>query len=144
VRRPPAAVLAACALAAVLAACGGEAGDLMLVQRSGSVPGAAVQLRFTVDGRVGCSRDAPLRDLPSAQTIDVRAIERALAGDQKPGPATRHVELPPGPGSVLRYRASMEAGSVAFSDTSRGQPPAFFRLAKLTRDVSRGVCGNAR
>jgi hypothetical protein len=128
----------------VAGGCGGEAGDLMLVERSGSIPGARLQLRFTVDGRVGCSQGAGLRELTSAQTIDARAIERALAGDEQPGPAARHVSLAPGPGSILRYRASMEAGSVAFSDTSRGQPPAFFRLAKLTRDVSRDVCGNRR
>jgi hypothetical protein len=33
---------------------------------------------------------------------------------------------------------------VAFSDTSRGQQPAFFQTAQLTRDVARGVCRLAR
>jgi hypothetical protein len=132
-------------LAAVLApaACGGEAGDLMLVQRSGSIPGARLDLRFTEDGRVGCDRGA-LRQLTSPQTIEARALQRMLAGDKHPGPASRHVDLPPGPGSILRYRVSMQAGDVAFSDTSRGQPPAFFRIAKLTRDVARGICGRPR
>ncbi len=35
-------------------------------------------------------------------------------------------------------------GTVAFSDTSAGQPQTFYRLAKLTRDVARGACGLAR
>ena len=30
------------------------------------------------------------------------------------------------------------------ADTSRGQPAAFFQVAKLTRDVARGTCGLRR
>jgi hypothetical protein len=48
--------------------------------------------------------------------------------------------LPARPGSVLRYRARVEAGTVTFADTSRPQPPAFFEIQKLTRDVARSVC----
>ena len=36
-----------------------------------------------------------------------------------------------------------EDGSVAFSDTSRGQPQVFYAVAKLTRDIAKGVCGLA-
>jgi hypothetical protein len=139
-----AALLAAVIAVTATAGCGAEPGDLMLVQRSGSIPGAKVELRFTQDGRVGCARDAALRQLTSTQTIDARAVHRALAGDKRPGPATRHVRLRSGPGSVLRYHASMEAGDVAFADTSARQPAAFFELARLTRDVSKGICGNPR
>jgi hypothetical protein len=38
----------------------------------------------------------------------------------------------------------LEDGAVRFADDSRGQPPALFRLAKLTRDVARGPCRLAR
>ena len=38
----------------------------------------------------------------------------------------------------------MEAGSVAFSDTSRGNPPEFLRLAAFTKDVAERVCGIVR
>jgi hypothetical protein len=138
-----AAVLAAAALLAA-AGCGGEAGDLLAVERSGSIPGARLELRVTVDGRAACNRGA-LRQLPSDQVIAARRIERALAGEQDaPGPAARDVRLRPGPGSILRYRARVEAGTVAFADTSRGQPPAFFEVAKLARDVARGTCGLRR
>jgi hypothetical protein len=37
-----------------------------------------------------------------------------------------------------------EKGSVSFSDTSAHQPSAFYRLAKLTRDIARGPCGLPR
>ena len=136
-------VLCAFALAVVLAGCGGEAGDLMLVRRSGSIPAARLDLRFTEDGRVGCNRGA-LRELTSAQTLQARDLERRLAGSDGDGPAARHVDLPPGPGAVLRYRVSMPAGSVAFSDTSRGQPATFREVAQLTREVARTVCHKPR
>jgi hypothetical protein len=138
-----AAVLAALALGLALPACGGEAGDILFVKRTGSIPGAALELRFTEDGRVACNRGG-LRQLTSAQTIEARAIQRALAGKNDDGPATRHVSLPPGPGTILRYQVRLQAGSVAFSDTSRGQQPAFFQTAQLARDVARGVCRLAR
>ena len=126
------------------AACGGEAGDLLAVERTGSIPGARLALRFTVDGRVACNRGA-LRDLPSEQVLEARRIERELAGEEDdPGPAARGVRLPAGPGWILRYRARTEAGTVAFADTSRRQPEVLFEIAKLTRDVARGACGLRR
>jgi hypothetical protein len=138
-----AAVLVALALGLVLPGCGGEAGDILFVKRTGSIPGAGLELRFTEDGRVACNRGA-LRQLTSAQTIESRAIQGALAGKNDDGPATRHVSLPSGPGTILRYQVRLQAGSVAFSDTSRGQPPAFFQTAQLTRDVALGICRLAR
>ena len=142
--RGAAALCAALALAcAVAAGCGGEAGDLMLVRRSGSIPDARLELRFTEDGRVACNR-RPLRELTSAQTLEVRGLQRDLAGKNGDGPATRRVDLPPGPGAILRYRVSMEAGHVAFSDTSRGQPKTFYEVAQLTRDVARTICHQPR
>jgi hypothetical protein len=135
---------AAIALAALsLAGCGGEPGDLMLVQRGGSIPGARLELRFTVDGRVQCDRDE-LRELTSAQTLRARDLQRRLAGKEDDGPAARNLRLPPGPGAIMRYRVSMQGGSAAFSDTSRGQPRAFYELALLTRQVAKTICGRPR
>jgi hypothetical protein len=142
--RRAAALAAAVPLALLAAGCGGEAGDLLLVQRTGTIPGARLDLRITFDGRASCDR-GPLRSLTSAQTIEARDLERRLTGeDDEQGPARRGVVLPPGPGSIMRYRVRMEAGSVAFSDTSPGQPQEFFRIAKLTRDVAQDVCGRPR
>ena len=133
---------AAAALAAVaalaIAGCGGEAHDLFLVQRAGSIPGARLALRVTDDGRASCNR-RPLVDITSAQLIDAREIER----DLEPL-ARRRFALRPGPGSVLRYRVVLEDGTVRFADTSRGQPAPLFAVAKLTRDIARGACRLAR
>jgi hypothetical protein len=131
------AVLAA-ALAAAACDSGAPAHDLFLVQRSGAIPGARLALRVTDDGRASCNR-GPLVEISSADLITARDIERKLEPLAKRGFALR-----PGPASVLRYRVRLEDGAVRFADDSRGQPPALFRLAKLTRDVARGSCKLAR
>jgi hypothetical protein len=140
VRRRAAALAGGVAVALALAACGAgaPAHDLFLVQRAGSIPGARLALRVTDDGRASCNR-GPLVDITSAQLIAARELQRDLDPLAK-----RRFALAPGAGSVLRYRVVLEDGAVRFADDSRGQPPALFRLAKLTRDVARGACGLAR
>jgi hypothetical protein len=149
--RPPAARSwpAALALLAALAAlavagCGTPSADLFVVQRTGSIPGAKLNLRVTDGGQVSCD-GGKLRDISSAQLIDARAILEGLQGKKdETGPADRNLHLPARPGSILSYRVRTEDGTVAFSDNSPRQPHAFFALAKLTRDIARGVCGRPR
>jgi hypothetical protein len=142
VSRPAAraAATGAVSLAAALAlgGCGAAAHDLFLVQRGGAIPGARLALRVTDDGRASCNR-GPLVEITSAQLIAARELQR----DLEPL-ARRRFALPAGRGSVLRYRVVLEDGAVRFADDSRGQPPALFGVAKLTRDVARGPCGLAR
>jgi hypothetical protein len=134
--------LAGAALAA--AGCGGPSADLYLVERTGSTPGARLSMLVGDGGSVSCNR-GPQEPITSAQLIEARAIADGLNGDEEePGPAMRGVELAPQPGSVLRYRVRSEAGVVAFSDNSQGQPEAFYRLARLTRRLAKEACGLAR
>ena len=130
------AALAAAALA--VTGCGTEPADLFVVDRAGEIPGARLNLRVTDDGRASCNR-RPLVDITSAQLVDARDIER----DIEPL-AARELALRARPGSILRYRVETEQGTLRFADTSRGQPPPLFALAKLTRDVARDACGLAR
>ena len=132
------AIAAAVGVAATGCGAGAPARDLFLVQRSGAIPGARLALRVTDDGRASCNR-GPLVDITSAQLIAAREIERDLEPLAK-----RRFALRPGRASVLRYRVVLEDGAVRFADDSHGQPPALFRLAKLTRDVARGSCRLAR
>ena len=53
-------------------------------------------------------------------------------------------EVQDGPRSQLRYRARMEAGTVSFADTSKGNPKSFLELAAFTKDVAEDVCGIER
>ena len=140
------AVLLAVAAVASAGCNGPRPADLFVVQRSGSIPGAKLSLRVIDDGHVSCNRGAP-KPISSAQLIDARELRRELDGDQSKeqvGLAERHLDLKPGAISTLSYRVRSEQGTVAFSDTSPRQPQAFYRLAKLTRDLAQGPCGLPR
>jgi hypothetical protein len=140
----PALGLASLAACALLVACGSPSADLYLVERAGSTPGARLTMLVGDGGSVRCNR-GPQEEITSAQLIEAREIATELNGDEEePGPAARGVELAPQPGSILRYRVRSEAGVVAFSDNSKGQPEAFYRLARLTRRLAKEACGLAR
>jgi hypothetical protein len=146
-RAPLAGAATLAATGALAAGCTGPTpADLFVVQRTGSITGAALTLRITDDGGVYCNRDGVRHEVTSEQLIEARALRRDLDGvqDKTVGLAERHLQLPPGRITTLSYRVRSEKGTVAFSDTSAHQPQAFYRLAKLTRDVARGPCGLAR
>lgn len=124
-------------LLALLAGCGTAGADLMVVQRSGSIPGAGLRMRVIDDGRVECN--GARHDLSSAQLIAARDVARDLAG-----PARRRTRLAPGPGAILRFRIRTADGAVAFSDTSPRQPRVFYRAAQLVRTIAKGACGLPR
>lgn len=143
-KRSTAVALAAACAAVALAGCGAPSGDLFVVTRSGSIPGARLTMLVGDGGTVRCN-GGPEHELTSEQLIDARKIAFELNGDeQDPGPATRSVRLPPGPATIMRYVVRSEQGTVAFSDTSRKQPQAFYDVAKLTRDFAKGPCGLPR
>lgn len=121
----------------VLTACGTPAGDLMVVERSGSIPGADLSLRVVDDGQVECNGER--HDLASEQLIAAREVVRDLAE-----PAQAGVSLPPGASTILRFRIRTKDGVVGFSDTSPGQPDAFYRAAQLVRDIAQDACGLQR
>jgi hypothetical protein len=140
------AVLAVVTAAAAAGCNGPRPADLFVVQRSGSIEGARLTLRVTDDGGAYCNGGGRT-EITSGQLIDARELRRELDGDhakEKVGLAERHLDLKPGAISTLSYRVRSEKGTVAFSDTSARQPQAFYRLAKLTRDVARGACGLPR
>jgi hypothetical protein len=149
VPRLAAPAVAACtvALALVSAGCNGpRPADLFVVQRSGSIEGARLTLRITDDGGAYCNGGGR-REVTSAQLIDARELRRELDGQPdkgKRGLAAQHLDLKPGAVTTLSYRVRSEQGTVVFSDTSPHQPQAFYRLAKLTRDIARGPCGLPR
>lgn len=128
----------AAALAALaLAGCGTESPDLFEVRRSGPDPAANLTMIVSDGGTVTC--DGEQHALDDERLLRARELERALSE-----PAELGIELPPGPGADLSYRVRLEAGTVAFSDTSRGNPQPFFELAAFTKDVAERVCGIIR
>ncbi|MDA0164521.1 hypothetical protein OM076_29895 [Solirubrobacter ginsenosidimutans] len=131
------AALSSAALVIVAAGCGGPAGDLFEVTRSGADRNANITLVVSDDGFVTC--DGVKKELPP--TLLLRA--RQLARDLSPQ-AELNLTLPAGPNSVLSYKARMAAGDIAFADTSRPLPASFTRLTAYTSDVAKQVCGKSR
>jgi hypothetical protein len=120
-----------------LAGCGTPGADLMVVSRSGSIPGADLEMRVIDDGQVICNGKS--HDLTSDELIDAREVVRELGK-----PASEGVNLPPGHPTILRFRITTEDGIVDFSDTSKGQPQVFYRAAQLIRTIAKGACGLER
>jgi hypothetical protein len=130
-------VLPVAALLAALCGCGTASPDLFVVERSGADRNANVELLVSDGGSVKCNgKEHPL---DADRLLTARQLQRDLAPQ-----AELSIELPPGPGTQLSYRVSMETGTIAFSDRSRGVPSTFQRLAAFTKDVTERVCGIER
>lgn len=129
--------LVAATLAAVLAGCGSRPPDLMVVKRSGADPNANVEVLVNDGGSVKCNGSE--HELDGERLLTARRLVRDLEKQ-----AELHIELPPGRGTQLSYRVTMEAGTIAFSDRSEGVPSTFQRLAAFTKDVIEDVCGIER
>ncbi|HET8953657.1 MAG TPA: hypothetical protein VFN44_24255 [Solirubrobacteraceae bacterium] len=125
------------ALGVAVAGCGTPPPDLFEVKRTGEGPNANVDVVVNDGGSVSCNgKEHPL-------DADLLLRARQILRDLQPQ-AELHLELPRGPRSQLRYRARMEAGTVAFADTSPGNPKSFLALAAFTKDVTEDVCGLER
>jgi hypothetical protein len=135
-RRAAAAAIAAAAVAA--AGCGTPSPDLFVMTRTGSIPGARLTLRVDDGGQVSCN-GGPKRELGSDRLLTARQLVR----DFEPAARSSAV-LAQGPNGVLSYRFRLEAGTVAFGDTSRGQSPVMRRSQAFVRDVAKRVCGLVR
>lgn len=120
-------------LSLLLAGCGGPAGDLFEVQRSGSDRAANLTLVVSDDGFVTC--DGAKKTLPPNLLLRARQLTRDMSPQ-----AELNLALPAGPGTVLTYKARMAAGTITFADTSRPLPSSFTELTVYTKDVAEQVC----
>ena len=126
---------------------GGPPGDVFIVKRDGSVPGAKLKLQISDDGGVYCN-DGDREDITSDQLIEAREIRRILDGnprepEQTPGIARENLSLPPNGPTIYSFKVRAKEGTFNFRDTSRGQPVTG-RIIKLTRDIAKQSCGLAR
>lgn len=148
----PALILTCVVATGALAACGTPSPDLFVLERTGTVAGARLSLRVQDGGEVTCNGKSSGM-ITSDQLIAARELVRELGGGavdrqndvtSDNGPLDRDLVLPPGPTSVFRYRMRAEEGTIAFSDTSKGQPSSFYKLAQLVRGIAKGACGLPR
>jgi hypothetical protein len=133
VRRCACAAALACASGA--AGCGGiKAPDLFLVQRSGSVPGAALTLLVNEEGGVHCNGG------PEGKLADPDLIKARDISEQLKGPSAGRLSLPPGRESIFSYYVRDESGSVSFHDDSPRQPKVLRELQAFVLATAKGVC----
>jgi hypothetical protein len=126
--------VAGLALATLTVGCGAPSADLFEVVRSGADRNANVRLLVSDDGTVRCNRRKPVA-MGAKRLLRARELARDLETKAALG-----LELPRGRGSILSYRARLEAGTISFSDRSRGIPKSFQQLAAFTSDVAEQVC----
>jgi hypothetical protein len=132
-RAPAALVVLVAGLA--LAGCGGiTAPDLFIVNRTGSGAGGPLTLLVNEEGVVHCNGTMAPK-LSDSQLVQARAIQEDLHD-----PASKHLSLPPMPGSVLSYYVRDQDGTVRFSDNSRAQPPVLRNLALFVLQTAQQVC----
>jgi len=134
------AAVAALLTALAVTGCGSPSPDLFEVTRSGRDRNANLRLVVSDGGGVRCN-DREEKALDADRLLDARQLARDLETQAALG-----LELPPAKGSdpTLSYRVRLEDGTIAFSDTSRGRPPSFDRLAAFTKAVAEDVCGVER
>ena len=124
------------AVGLLAAGCGaGEsAADLFVIQRSGSTPHARLTLLVNEEGGVNCNGGAT-RHLADPQIVKADGIKEELEK-----PASSHLSLPPGTGSVLSYYVRDENGTVRFSDNSAHQPAVLHQLQLFVLQTAQQVC----
>ena len=127
-------------LAVALAGCGTPSPDLFEVDRSGADRNANVTVVVNDGGEVTCNGKEHALD--AKRLLAARQVLRDLEPQ-----AELHLDLPRGPRQPSCPTASrMEAGTVAFSDTSQGQPRELPRARRVHegRDRARVRAGARR
>jgi len=135
-RRAP--VLAALAAMIGAGGCGADYPDLLVVDRTGSLPGARLTLLVNDGGTVRCNGGEP-RQLPARLLLDARTIARDLAEE-----AADDLALPASRDALLRYRLRTQDGTVTFSDVDAVTRPKLAPVIVFTRAVAQDVCGLSR
>ena len=119
--------------AALLAGCGGSAGELITISTSarGEQP---QRLVVTGDGRGSCDGGAE-EVLPSAHVIDAREVERELKRAAKD-----RASFTDGPRGARRYVVSTNDGIVTFVEGARDAPTAVAKAIVLRQELKRDLC----
>ena len=127
---------AAAATVAAVAACGSPSADLFELERTGKGRGAKLTLLVSDGGMVTCNGKQPVA-LDAERLLAARELARDLETQAALG-----LQLKAGAKekTTFSYEARLEEGTIAWSDSSRGIPPAYTRLAGFARGVAKGVC----
>jgi hypothetical protein len=135
--RGPLAAAVALLLGAGLAGCGTPSPDLFVMKRSGTVPGAKLDLLVS-DQTTRCN-GGPVKELTSAQILEARGILRELLDVQ-----AGNVTVPKAPpAQIFSFAVTTEKGTLRYPDTAQ-RPTILPRLTLFVRRVAIDTCGLRR
>jgi hypothetical protein len=121
-------------LGVAVAGCGGPPADLFVANRTGSVPGAKLEMLVS-DGSVRCNGGEE-HEISSAQVLEGRAIATDLE-------TVKQSDIPPAKPGIFAYEVRSEWGTIRFADRNT-TPSVLPRIVRLVRDLARTECGLVR
>jgi hypothetical protein len=121
-------------LGVLVAGCGGPPADLFVANRTGSVPGAELEMLVS-DGSVRCNGGEE-HEISSAQVLEGRAIATDLE-------TVKQSDIPPAKPGIFAYEVRSEWGTIRFADRNTS-PSVLPRIVRLVRDLARTECGLVR
>jgi hypothetical protein len=129
----PAWLIAAAALPAALAGCGGiKSPDIFAMTRSGGA--RTVTLVVNDSGSVRCNGGRP-QSISDSVLLQAREVANDLHDD-----ASKQLRLAAAPGSVYAYRYRSGDGSIVFADTATGAHPEIARAVLLFTKLVAAHC----
>ena len=127
-------VLVLALLAVAVTGCGGPPADLFVANRTGSVPGAKLEMLVS-DGSVRCNGGKE-HEISSAQVLEGRAIATDLE-------TVKQSDIPPEKAGIFAYKVRSESGTIRFVDRNTS-PSVLPHIVRLVRDLARSECGLVR
>ncbi len=136
VRRPLAALAAACVATSLAGCFNVQSPDLFLLTRTG----AAGKLTLLVNdgGTIRCDGRAA-KPLPDSLLIQARGVTSNLNTD-----ATHHLRIAPGAGSVSTYTVKLQNGTISFPDTAARTHSELAQIELFAVRAAQGPCGSKR
>jgi hypothetical protein len=121
-------------LVVAVAGCGGPPADLFVANRTGSVPGAKLEILVS-DGSVRCNGGKE-HEISSAQVLEGRAIATDLE-------MVKQSDIPRVKPGIFAYKVRSEWGTIRFVDRNT-TPSVLPHIVRLVRDLARTECGLVR
>jgi hypothetical protein len=121
-------------LVVAVAGCGGPPADLFVANRTGSVPGAKLEMLVS-DGSVRCNGGKE-HEISSAQVLEGRAIATDLE-------TVKQSDIPREKPGIFAYEVRSESGTIRFVDRNT-TPSVLPHIVRLVRDLARTECGLVR
>lgn len=106
--------------------------DLFLLTRTGN--GSKDTLLVNTGGTVRCNGKST-KQVPSKMLVQARSLTSTLNKDAK-----RHLNIPPTPNSVYRYRVKLQDGTITFPDTAAAHHWELAQLELIAVGLLQGPC----